>query len=307
MWRIEKDANNLPCEAKLLQKTPSQTEAYPITIIIPDLHLGPELGDIFEFLDQQKHKARLNHFVHTLKRFRKNKAQELHVIQMGDLYDFYRDLPGCSFENDCSKIESKYETVIHSLGELETKVSIGNHDADFVNYPSYLKNKGLFADVGHCLSGAVFRHGIPEVKSDPEGRAILELAEEVKRLSSATRKNVNIVERAEDNSLSSPDPKSIEDLPWPAQSSDLPEHWTAPWVARNGANDRALEACQFATKQGASRPWIAFVGHSHRPGISCGKRDDSTTIPVVDVGSWTYGRAEFAIMADDGIGLARLD
>jgi hypothetical protein len=51
---------------------------------------------------------------------------------------------------------------------------------------------------------------------------------------------------------------------------------------------------------------VALVGHSHRPGISwspvAGRR-----VPVVDVGSWTYGRAEFAVVCPDGIGIGRLD
>jgi hypothetical protein len=50
---------------------------------------------------------------------------------------------------------------------------------------------------------------------------------------------------------------------------------------------------------------VAFVGHSHRPGISwCPVA--SRRVPLIDVGSWTYGRAEFAVVCADGVGLARL-
>jgi predicted phosphodiesterase len=51
---------------------------------------------------------------------------------------------------------------------------------------------------------------------------------------------------------------------------------------------------------------VALVGHTHRPGIDWTVVETGRGVPIVDAGSWTYGRAEFAVIAEDGIGLARL-
>lgn len=51
---------------------------------------------------------------------------------------------------------------------------------------------------------------------------------------------------------------------------------------------------------------VAFFGHTHRPGISWAPVTQQRAVPIVDVGSWTYGRAELALVASDGVGLCRL-
>jgi hypothetical protein len=94
------------------------------------------------------------------------------------------------------------------------------------------------------------------------------------------------------------------DLPWDAAAVPGPEGWSAPWVARSSAVDYggAVRGIELCTRE---RVELAFIGHSHRPGISwCPVA--SRRVPLIDVGSWTYGRTEFAIVCEDGVGLARL-
>jgi hypothetical protein len=84
-----------------------------------------------------------------------------------------------------------------------------------------------------------------------------------------------------------------------------PPGWSAPWVARNDAVDLGTVIRGFE-KGLQSQVQVAFIGHSHQPGISWAPVTQLRNVPLVDVGSWTYGRAEFAIVATDGVGLAYL-
>jgi hypothetical protein len=84
-----------------------------------------------------------------------------------------------------------------------------------------------------------------------------------------------------------------------------PDGWTAPWVARNDAVElgTVIRGCEKGLQHAVR---IVFVGHSHRPGISWAPVTQLRDVPLIDVGSWTYGRTEFAVVATDGIGLAHL-
>jgi hypothetical protein len=115
----------------------------------------------------------------------------------------------------------------------------------------------------------------------------------------------SFVQRVIDGSSKDPWSENPASVPWPKAAVPGPAGWAAPWVGRSsavqlGAAISGFELCVSQEMQ------VVLVGHSHRPGISwspvAGRR-----VPVVDVGSWTYGRAEFAVVCPDGIGIGRLD
>jgi hypothetical protein len=95
------------------------------------------------------------------------------------------------------------------------------------------------------------------------------------------------------------------DKPWPRAQGLPPAGWTAPWVARDGAAElvRAARGLEYLTNTPLE---VAIIGHSHRPGIASAWVTAERQIALVDVGSWTYGRAEIAIVTPDGVGLAAL-
>jgi hypothetical protein len=94
---------------------------------------------------------------------------------------------------------------------------------------------------------------------------------------------------------------------WPSAPTGTvaPSGWLAPWVVRDGAMQ--LGEPLLGWEQGVGQPLLAgIVGHSHRPGISWTEVDFERRIPLVDVGSWTYGRTSFGVVAADGIGVAEI-
>ncbi len=120
---------------------------------------------------------------------------------------------------------------------------------------------------------------------------------------------VALLQRHFDDSLE--DPFFSRDLPlslpWPAPTAGatVPRNWTAPWVMRDHAAQFGEELLDWENAVDCTLE-LAIVGHSHRPGISWSEVEVGRRIPVVDVGSWTYGRTEFAVLCADGIGLAEL-
>jgi hypothetical protein len=125
----------------------------------------------------------------------------------------------------------------------------------------------------------------------------------------------SFLQRWGDSSFDEPWAGNAESKRWPGAVIPGPDDlWHAPWVARDDATKlaqvvRGFEFC--LNRRNAAAPAVeievALVGHSHRPGISWGPITAERDIPLVDVGSWTYGRAEFAVVCPDGVGLAALE
>jgi len=114
------------------------------------------------------------------------------------------------------------------------------------------------------------------------------------------------IERFFDQSLADPifDAPQFTSLPWPASSVSVPG-WTAPWIMRDN-QEQLGEPLLDWERTIEQRLELAIVGHSHRPGIGSCEVDFGRRIPLVDVGSWTYGRSNFAVVCADGVGVASL-
>jgi hypothetical protein len=114
-----------------------------------------------------------------------------------------------------------------------------------------------------------------------------------------------LIQKCLDQSFAEPTSDDLTSLPWDPAKVAGPDGWLAPWVERSGAAQlgqciRGYELCV------DRRVEVLLIGHSHRPGISWCPVSQTRRVPVIDVGSWTYGRAEFAVVCTDGVGLAAL-
>jgi UDP-2,3-diacylglucosamine pyrophosphatase LpxH len=277
-------------------------------IVIPDVHLGWG-NDVFRFNDPDRER-RLEDFLDVLAEFREDQAGKVELVQVGDWYDFWRS-PGFTHSQAKAIIESQYPGVVSRARRYGLRHCIGNHDAAFAERD--IRN-GIDAEIvrtigeGHrvlCLHG----HDTKTLESiavdgtaETIGLNILNLFNSGVPLLGLLG---SIVQRVVDDSSEDPwsdDPRS---LPWPKARVPGPSGWAAPWVARDGVTQlgAAISGFELCVKQEVE---VVLLGHSHRPGISwspvAGRR-----VPVVDVGSWTYGRTEFAVVCPDGIGIARLD
>jgi UDP-2,3-diacylglucosamine pyrophosphatase LpxH len=277
-----------------------------VAIIVPDVHLGWG-NDAFRYNDPAR-AQRLERFLDTVAALRAAVGGRLDIVQLGDWYDFWRS-PSVTPAEAKHNIEAQYPGVVSRARELGVRHCIGNHDARLTQ-PEL--RAGLDVEivrtVGHghrvlCLHG-----------HDTETLASIAVDESTARLglnivTALTSTPVlgplaALIQRVVDGSSKEPWIDSAESLPWPNAKVPGPAGWAAPWVGRGnavplGAAVSGFELCASRELQ------VVFVGHSHRPGIAwcpvAGRR-----VPVVDVGSWTYGRTEFAVVCPDGVGLARL-
>jgi hypothetical protein len=307
-WRIEHDG---PKNYYTFLRPPagSVIEIAPLSaaVVIPDIHLGWG-NDVFRFNDPGRER-RLERFLDTLEALRAHLNGALDVVQIGDWYDFWRS-PGFTHGQAKAIIESQYAGVVQRARNLGVRHCIGNHDAAFAEAVS---RQGLDVEIvrtlgnGHrvlCLHG----HDTETLASIAVDGTATSIGLNILNIFNTTVPLLGavsaLVQRAVDASFADPWSADPHSLPWPKAKVLGPNGWAAPWVARDGATQlgAALSGYELCVQ---TQVQVAFVGHSHRPGISwspiAGRR-----VPVVDVGSWTYGRSEFAVVCPDGIGIASL-
>jgi hypothetical protein len=276
-------------------------------IVLPDMHLGWG-NDIFRYNDPDRAR-RLEHFLDVLLALRAAVGNQLEVVQLGDWYDFWRS-PALTPEQSKAAIEAQYPGVVARAAKLGVRHCIGNHDAALVE-PAL--RRGLDEQIVRTLGTAhrvLCMHGhdaktLESIAVDGEtcglGLNICSL------LSSAPIVGPlgALVQRLCDGSSREPWSSSALSKPWPEAKLRGPAGWAAPWVTRDmavqlGEAIAGIERCMGREMQ------AVFVAHTHRPGISWSPVA-TRRVPLIDVGSWTYGRAEFAVVCPDGVGLARLD
>jgi len=311
-WRRDEGPGGI-ADAVLLPPQGSEMPLGPLglAIVIPDLHLGVG-NDIFRYNDGAKHEQRLIAFLEALVALRDELADKMagfDVVQLGDFYDLMR-VVGTSASMKRSLIDHSYERVIALARQLPILHCIGNHDKDFWREPPPRAeaNYALARTIGGpdllCFHGHdkvtlfnVVVHNLPETLALTALNALDSLPP-LGYLSSWLQ--------AIGDGMLLDDAYGVTDSkPWP-RGVPGPAGWTAPWIAREDAVDLATVIRGF--EKGLRHVvQVAFIGHSHRPGISWAPVTQLRNVPLVDVGSWTYGRAEFAVVATDGIGLARLD
>jgi hypothetical protein len=205
-------------------------------------------------------------------------------------------------------IEAQYADICQAARHLPVAHCIGNHDAELYKNPRATQSRfGIAQPIGS--NGVMAFHGHDNLTlqaienedvSDDIALSFVNLVALVPLLGNI----VDFAQMIADDSFEEPWSKgnTSQDKLWPAAVSPLPG-WDAPWVARNDADKlvRAARGLEYVTDVALQ---VVLVGHTHRPGIAWANITGERSIPIVDVGSWTYGRAEIAIVTPDGVGLA---
>lgn len=311
-WRQEKDANGNLVDAIL---RPTGDNAVPLdplslAIVVPDIHLGVG-NDIFRYLSAKEHEARFVRFIQALHALRDelvNKFESFACVQLGDFYDLMR-VPGLDANEKRRAIDASYPTITDLARKLPFLHCIGNHDKDFWRNPpsddvaKYALARTIAGPDILCFHGHdkvtlfnVVVHNLPDT-------LLLTMLNAINTLP-IFGWLTSWLQSVGDGTLADDALGTTTSLPWDTGVPG-PDGWTAPWVARNDAVELGTVIRGFEKGlQHAVR--IVFVGHSHRPGISWAPVTQLRDVPLIDVGSWTYGRTEFAVVASDGIGLAHL-
>lgn len=282
-----------------------------VAVVVPDIHLGTGPGDTFQEM-QPARVSRLVRFLEILASLRDTVGTAaFRAVQLGDFYDLWRKSPSADYAQACATIESEYAGVVQRARELPLLHCIGNHDADFYRMrpPISQIDVAVWRTIGshilcfHSHDFVSLRDVQVDAGADP---LLLSLVNSISRI--PILGSLDLMLQAhfdasfqEDPILSQP---NLTSRLWPHA---LPggDGWDALWVDRERRGDigQMLFDTEGVTQM---RIDVAFVGHSHRPALSWCRVEQKRRIPLVDVGSWTYGRSEFAVICTDGIGLARL-
>jgi predicted phosphodiesterase len=206
-------------------------------------------------------------------------------------------------------IEAQYSGVVERARKLPLLHAVGNHDAELLR-PDI--GKGLDVEIVRTIGtpaiACVHGHDRTTFESlsvngtwESLGLNLLNLVNSLPGVGPGT----SLIQKCLDQSFAEPTSPELTSLAWDPAKVGGPANWTAPWIDRGGAAQlgqaiRGYEMCVDTLCQ------VLLIGHSHRPGISWSPVTATRRVPVIDVGSWTYGRAEFGVVCTDGVGLAAL-
>jgi hypothetical protein len=309
-WRDDVGPNG---KAPAILRPPAGTDLpvgpLGLAVVLPDMHLG--IGnDVFRFNDSTR-EHRFERLLRALVALRDELANEFRgfsAVQLGDFYDLMR-VPGTSARMKRELIDDSYPEVIRLTRSLPVLHCIGNHDKDFWEDPpadheaKYAIARTLGGPELLCFHGHdkvtlfnIVEHNLAETFALTALNAINSLP--------LLGKLTSWIQSRVDGSLADDAILTTTSEPWPAGVAG-PAGWSAPWVAHGGAVDLATVIRGFEKGLGTQIK-VAFFGHTHRPGISWAPVTQQRSVPIVDVGSWTYGRAELALVASDGVGLCYL-
>lgn len=308
-WLADEDAP--PMKALRATPLPLSVDA---AIVVPDLHLGIGRGDPFQQADPAR-TTLLESFLDVLAMLRDSlPAGRFAAVALGDFFDVMRALrPAASFAERLDDIRAAYPGVLDRAAELPLLHCIGNHDHELFDHRAELPALGINAHIWRFLGpGVIAFHGndlvsLRDIDLDVAHQtALLSLVQSLASMPLAGPL-VQALQRLGDQSLEDPifgDP-SHTSLPWPKASGTTPAGWSAPWVQRDHAQQLGVPLLDMQNRFGQLLD-LAIVGHTHRPGISFTQTNAGHRIPLVDVGSWTYGRATFAVVCEEGVGIGVL-
>jgi len=300
-WRLEQAR---PALLKPKARPTIPLGSMEVGVVIPDVHLGWG-NDIFRYGANDRN-VRLEKFL-ALLLLLKNKTR-LAVVQLGDWYDIWRTPPG-NLAAKKHAIEQQYAAIVQMDRELGIEHCIGNHDAAFYSQPP--ARSDIDIAIARQLGGPdiICFHGhdfvtLQNVVVEANAQAAVlgavnVFATAVPVLGQLAAWVQMIADRTRDPHYNEP-----TSLAWPHAPVGL-ANWDAPWIARDGAVEIGPVIRSAEHAQANQRVTLAIVGHTHRPGISWSPVAPNHSVPLVDAGSWTYGRAEFALVCEDGVGLAR--
>jgi len=310
-WRQERWKDELPTES-ILRPDPASTvplDPLGLAVVIPDLHLAVG-NDVFRY-NVADRERRLERFLAALVTLRDELANDFvgfAAVQLGDFYDLMR-VPGIDAHAKRQAIDAAYPRVIELCRKLPLLHCIGNHDKDFWRHPppaaeaSYAMARLLGGPDLLCFHGhdkVTLFNVVVHNWAETLALTLLNTIDTLPILGDLT----SWLQSVGDGTLEDETFGMTESKAWD-KGVPGPQGWSAPWVARIDAVELGTTIRGF--EKGLNHVVkVAFVGHSHRPGISWAPVTQQRLVPLVDVGSWTYGRAEFAIVASDGIGLAHL-
>ena len=309
-WRHDVDLDGNTADAILRPPAGSSIPLDPLglAIVVPDLHLATG-NDIFHFNDDA-HALRLERFLRALVSLRDELTGQFSgfaCVQLGDFYDLMR-AAGLDANEKRKNIDAHYPEIMKLCRALPMLHCIGNHDKDFWLSPpptdqaNYAIARTLGSGNMLCFHGhdkVTLFNIVEHNRAETLGLTLLNAINTVPLLGIFS----SWLQANGDKSLQDENFNTTASLPW-ARGSQGPAGWTAPWVDRGDTANLGTVIRGF--EKGLNRELsVAFIGHSHRPGISWAPVAQRR-VALIDVGSWTYGRAEFAIVAEDGIGLARL-
>jgi hypothetical protein len=295
--------------------------AVDVAIVIPDVHLGIGPGDAFQENDGSR-VTRLEAFLDVVGELGVSVASSgsrFAAVQLGDFYDVMRTSdPAAPFEERLAIVLDAYPGVHAKAQALPLLHCIGNHDHELYDHRELLPRLGINAHITRALGpGVLAFHGNDLVSLRDVDLNIgyqtwlLSLVQTFVDMP-AVGPLAGILQRFFDESLADPifDKPGATSLPWPAPAAtlprgDFPEGWTAPWTVRDQVEQLGEPMLDWERNVN-QRLELAILGHSHRPGISWCEVDAGRRIPVVDVGSWTYGRSSFAVVTSEGVGVAHL-
>jgi hypothetical protein len=290
-------------------------------IVIPDLHLGDGGdADIFRGVAQggtNVNRDRFQQFLTALVQVRQNlqaAGRRLSVVQLGDSYDLWRTypfhahVPGQTY----AAIEAVYSNITSLLvDELDTRFCDGNHDADLAKYPPdwAFGAGGRFAYSQRFCAGRVFAfHGhqtdaVVDTMAAQNGQTWVALGSVLTTIWNGFGQSLQEwIDRMEDSH-----PNDSGGYP---QGSAPAGRFGSPRWSDRGERKTRLEKIFVGMAQtsaqiaGAAR--LVLVGHTHRPGVAWFTHG-SRVLPVVEVGSWTYGRSQFAIIEEGSVRLLELE
>jgi len=238
----------------------------------------------------------------------------LNVVQLGDCYDLWRaypfhaHVPGQTY----AAINDAYGPLTSQLiDQLDARFCVGNHDADLAKYPPdwAFGAGGRLAYSQRACAGRVFAmHGhqtddVVEVMAAQNGQTWVALGSVLATITNAGGQGLQEwLDRREDTYPG-------DDGGYPPGAAPPAGRFTSPrWSDRGGRKGRLEKifdgmAQSAAAIAGAVR--VLIVGHTHRPGVAWFTHG-GRVIPVVDVGSWTYGKSQFAIVEEGSVRLWQL-
>jgi hypothetical protein len=285
-------------------------------VVIPDVHLGIGRSDAFQEGDATR-TGRLERFLGVLARLKGSlPAGRFAAVQLGDFFDVMRtSQPGASFTDRLAIVLRAYPNVAELATALPLLHCIGNHDHELFDHRADLGGLGINAHIVRALGpGVLAFHGndlvsLANIQLSVDYQTwLLSLVQSVVSMP-VLGDVVEALQRFFDRSLADPifDDPSHTSLAWPRapEGASVPQGWSAPWVVRDDAAQLGVPLLGWE-QQVRQDLRLGIVGHSHRPGISFTEVADGQTIPLVDVGSWTYGRTNIAIVGTDGIGVAEI-
>jgi len=291
-----------------------------VLVAIPDMHLGDGgNADVFRATASPPNlfHLRLVKFLQGLQQAKTQLESQgglLSVVQLGDFYDVWRAYPFSDDERGRTyyDINQAYGDCISLLiDDLDCRFCVGNHDAIMAQYPpdwAFAAGARLAYSQRFCQGRVFCFHGhqgdsIADQTVGQDGKNWVALGSV---LSSVANPSGMALQRAIDAAR---DSQMSADGGWVTGLPPNDEQFSAPrWSDYDGKPARfkkLIDGLGESTPSIADAIRLVIVGHTHRPGVSWLQRSNRT-IPIIDVGSWTYGRSQFAIVTEGSAAVYQL-